>query len=265
MRDDVPMEPMTPEPTPSEPLAPAADVVPEPRRQILTDKQALSVFAAYMIFRAITQRVGLGYLPRLLKTTPWAVPLLNNSMLVVIAVGTKVSTTPGLAIAAGAASMFLSLVAGLILYWMGYRFGPVLAQKAEGEGSMWAAVWNPKQVAKAHRWLEKYGFFAVVIGRVVEWFTVPVILVAGSSRMSFRKFLPAYMIGSALFAGIFLWIGSAFGTAYPWLPKRIEAFGAWSLKLTLILVVLLALAMLLGSKAKKPEADEPADPPTATT
>lgn len=263
MGDDGAMN-LTPDEPTREPVgaerSPADTELPPDGKHLLTDKQALTALGAYLIFRAVTQRVGLGYLPRLLKSAPWTVPLLNNSMLIIIAVGTKVSTTPGLAVAAFISSLVLSLVAGLILYWTGYRFGPRLAERAEVEGSMWASVWNPKQVARAHRWLEKYGFIAVVVGRVVEWFTVPVVLVAGSSRMTFHKFLAAYLTGSALFAGIFLWIGSAFGNAYPWLPKRIEAFGTWSLRLTLVLVVLMALAMLAGRKAQSVADDSKENP-----
>ena len=145
-------------------------------------------------------------------------------------------------------------MAGLVLYWAGYRFGPELAVRAQQEGSMWASIWNPKQVARAHTWIERYGFFAVVFGRLIEWFTTPMILVAGATRMSFRKFFPAYTIGALGFAIGSLWSGRLAATRWPGLDKGIEKLGPWSIRITLILVALLVVATLLSKKAGQPQA-----------
>ncbi len=230
-------------------MADAAEVE-EIRKNRLSDAQALGALAAYLVFRAITNRVGLAYLPRLLDL-PWIVPLLNNSSIVLIAVGTKVRGDRGDQLAVGAASVFLATVAALILYWAGWRFGPLLAEKAAREGSMWASVWNPKQVARAHRWVERYGFFAVALGRVIEFFTVPVILVAGASRMTFAKFLAAHTVGAVGFVALNLWLGGRAGEAWPWLPERIRDLGAWSFRITLVLLALLVLASLLSRKQRE--------------
>lgn len=213
----------------------------------LSDKQALGALIFWLVFRAITNRVGLGALPQLLDT-PWVLPLLNNSMLVLIGVGTAVRGDPSMMIAVGVASLLLSTISGLVLYWAGYRFGPLLAEKAAVQGSMWATVWNPRQVARAHRWIEKYGIVAVVLGRSFEFFTTPVMLVAGASRMSFRKFLGAHTVGALIFTSFNLWLGGAAGSKWPWLPDRIKDFGVWSFKITLVLLVLLLVATLASKK-----------------
>ncbi|HVL81443.1 MAG TPA: VTT domain-containing protein [Actinomycetota bacterium] len=234
--------------------------VPHMTRRRLSDGQAVAALILFLIFRAITQRVGFGFLPRLLASPfPWVLPLLNNTMLILIAVGTEVRGNTGMLIASGIASVAMSLVSGLVLYWAGYRFGPELAVRAEKEGSMWASLWNPKQVARAHAWIERYGFGAVVIGRMVEWLVTPVVLVAGSTRMSIRKFLPAYLIGSVGFAATFLWLGGRAGDRWPWLPDRIKAFGAWSLRITLALLVLMAIAAVLSKKQDGPKDAAPTE------
>lgn len=260
MRDDARMsdqEPRDPvQPAPDEAYPPEEQALPDSLPQMrhrLTDKQAVAVMIAYLVFRQVTQRVGLGYLPRLLASAPWALPLLNNTMLILIAVGTEIRGNTGMLIVTGLASILMSWLAGLFLYWAGYRFGPELAVRAEQEGSMWASIWNPKQVARAHAWIERYGFVAVILGRLVEWLTTPTMLVAGSTRMSFRKFFPAYTIGSALFAATFLWLGGRAGDQWPWLAERIKAFGTWSLRITMVLLVLMAVAVLASRKKGQPE------------
>ncbi|HVE91367.1 MAG TPA: DedA family protein [Actinomycetota bacterium] len=231
--------------------------IPPPPKTRLTDGQAFALLGAYFVFRTITQRIGLGSLPALLKRNlGWTLPLLNNSMVVLIAVGTDIRNDVQMIVLTAGASVLLSTVAGLILYWAGYRFGPQLAVKAEKEGSTWASIWNPKKVERAHRWLEKYGFLTVVVGRLVEWLTLPVVLVAGSSRMSFKKFLAAHTLGAVGFALGCLYIGGRAGDRWPWLPDKIKGLAAWSLKLTLILVVLLVVASLFKGK---PDTEEDAE------
>src|SRR5713226_9630508 len=164
-------------------------------RHRLTDTQALALLGAYLVFRAITQRLGLAFGPRLLDSAPWAIPLLNNSMLLLVQAGAGTVGRPLIFLAAGAASVLQSLVAGLVLYWAGHRFGDKLAELAGRPGSPWSTVWNPKQIARAERWLEGWGLIVVFGGKVVEYFTVPIVLVAGGTRMKMRRFLLAYALG----------------------------------------------------------------------
>lgn len=238
-------------PPPEEQFLPAE--VPHITETRLSDRTALALLVGYLIFRQITVRIGLGALPRLLRSAPWAVPLLNNAMLSLIAVGTGLASRPTMFVITMLASVVQSLVTGLILYWAGYRFGPRLAVMAEKEGSMWAGVWNPKQVARAHNWLERRGWVAVFLGRVLEWFTTPMLLVCGASRMSLRHFLPPYVAGSVVFGGGFLWLGSKFGERWTWLPEFIERLGGWFLWVTVGLLVLLGVALLLQRVVPEPE------------
>ena len=242
---------------PREPVPPAPDAEYPPEEQALpesvphmhhrlTDKQALALLGSYVLLRQVTTRVGVGKVAQWRNTIPWAVPLFNNSMIALIPLGMRVEVWSARFFAVLASSLFLSWVSGLLLYWAGYRFGPELAVRAEQEGSMWASIWNPKQVARAHEWIEKWGVLAVVIGRLVEWFTTPMLLVAGATRMSFRKFLPAYTAGAILFATAFLWLGDVAATRWPGLDKGVERLGPWSTRITLALLVLLIVAVLLA-------------------
>jgi len=224
-----------------------------PVRHRFTDKQALGLLGAYLIFRAVTQRVGLALLPMLLRRGyPWVIPLLHNAALTMVATGTKIRAQPGLLAATAAASVLQAMVAGLVLYWAGLRFGVRLAEMSEQSGSVWKSVWNPQQVLRAHRWLDRWGMLTVFAARaVVEWMIVPIVLVAGSSRMHRAKFLSSYFAGSAVFAGLTLWAGGLAGNQWPWLPKRIESLSRWTLIAGLVLLALLVVAALGGSRLEK--------------
>src|SRR4029078_4495696 len=100
-------------------------------------------------------------------------------------------------------SVFISTAIGLIFYWAGWRFGHRLAEMAGKPGSAWASIWNPKQIARAERWMDSWGMIAVFIGRATEHFTIPVTLVAGASEMRFRRFLIAHIAGATVFAAGF--------------------------------------------------------------
>jgi len=224
-----------------------------PIRHRFTDKQALGLLGAYLIFRAVTQRVGLALLPTLLRRGyPWVVPLLHNAALTMVATGTKIRAQPGMLVATAAASVLQAMVAGLVLYWAGLCFGVKLAEMSQASGSVWKSVWNPQQVLRAHRWLDRWGMLTVFAARgLIEWMIVPIVLVAGSSRMHRAKFLLSYFAGSVVFAGLTLWAGGLAGNEWPWLPKRIESLSRWTLLAGLGLLVLFVVAALGGSRLEK--------------
>jgi membrane protein DedA with SNARE-associated domain len=234
----------------------------------IPDGVAFGLLGAYLISRQITQRIGLGLGPGFIKDTPWVIPLLNNSSILLLQAGVGTSGRPGMFAATMAASMFLSTVVGLIMYWAGWRFGHVLAEKAQQPGSPWAGVWNPKQIERAERWMDGYGMIAVFLGRATEFFTLPINLVAGASEMRIRRFLVAHTAGAAAFAGLWLWLGGVADRRWPGLQDWIEnTYGPWALRISLVLLVLLVLAMLLGRKVQAKETTAPSqagsDPPPA--
>jgi membrane protein DedA with SNARE-associated domain len=242
---------------------PAATTVERDHR--LSDAIALGLLGAWLVFRAITQRIGLGVGPRLLDDTPWVIPLLNNSSLLLIQAGTGTTGRPAMFVACMLTSVFMSTIAGLILYWAGWRFGHRLAEMAGRPGSPWAGVWNPKQIARAEHWMDRWGMPVVFLARVVEYFTLPVTLVAGASEMRLRRFLIAHTAGAVAFAGIFLWVGAVAQRRWPWLRDWIaNTYGPWALRIGLVLILLLVVLMLLGRRLE-PKMENDADQERSTT
>jgi membrane protein DedA with SNARE-associated domain len=234
----------------------------EPARTVrLTDGQAIGLLGGWLVFRTITQRIGLGLGPKLLKSKqPWAIPLLNNSSLLLIQAGTGTADRPAMFALTLLASVFMSTLAGLIIYWAGFRFGESLAERASKPGSPWAGVWNPKQVARAERWMDRWGIGVVFLGRLTEYFTLPVTLVAGASEMRMRRFLVAHTLGAIGFGAVYLWIGSVAQKRWPWLDDWIsDVYGPWALRIGLGLLVLLVVLMGANSLLAKKQGPLPAD------
>jgi membrane protein DedA with SNARE-associated domain len=228
----------------------------------LTDGQALGLLGGWLVFRTITQRIGLGVGPKLLDSKPWVIPLLNNSSLLLIQAGTGTAGRPWMFALSVLASVFMSTVAGVIIYWAGYRFGESLAERAAKPGSPWAGVWNPKQIARAERWMDRWGMGVVFLGRLTEYFTLPVTLVAGASEMRFRRFLVSHTLGAIGFAGVYLWIGSVAQDRWPWLKDWIsDVYGPWALRIGLGLLVLLVLLMGANSLLAKKQGPLPDETP----
>lgn len=224
--------------------------VPPPRVR-LSDRQAVTILGAYFGVRFVTVRLGLAFFPTLLVTAPWALPLLRNTAGTLLAVAAAEHDNFVVIGAALAGSLFISMAAGLMIYWAGYRFGPWLAERGAQEGAFWASVWNPKQVARAHRWLERRGVVAVAASRAVGFLNLPVSLVAGSSRMPFGQFALAQFLGSVTWAVVCLWLGIQAGTRWPGITDFIKSLSGFSTRFGLVAFVVLIGAAALASRASR--------------
>lgn len=237
---------------------------PTEQKSRLTDAQALGVLGAWLVFRQVTIRVGFALAPRrwVRIKKPWLIPLLTNASPQLILAGTGASGHWALIIVTLLASVLMSTITGVIFYWAGGRFGHKLAEMSKKPGSPWASVWNPKQIARAERWMDRWGIVVVFLARATEQFTLPVVLVAGASEMRFRRFIAAHTAGAFVFAGLFLWIGSVAHRKWPWLEHWIShTYAKWALWIGFVLLGLLVVAWLVGRTLpdKKP-AEEPEAP-----
>jgi membrane protein DedA with SNARE-associated domain len=225
---------------------PEVEVAERPPR--LTDTQALIAIGAWIAFRQITARIGIGVAPRVARTKPWLIPLMTNAFPQVILAGTGIGGNRWLLFAVTAfASVLMSTVVGLIFYWAGWRFGHRLAELAKKPGSPWASIWNPKQIARAERWMDRWGIIVVFLGRATEHFTLPITLVAGASEMRLRRFLAAHIAGAIAFAVGFLWIGVEAQERWPGLRHWIEhTYAPWAFWIGIGSLGLLALAFVAG-------------------
>ncbi len=92
----------------------------------------------------------------------------------------------------------VAAVAGNVVgYWIGRLIGPPLFKPRQG---LVGRILNPKYVERTRVFLDRYGSRALVLARFVPIVRTFVTLVAGVSRMDFRKFIGYTAIGGVLWA-----------------------------------------------------------------
>jgi membrane-associated protein len=76
---------------------------------------------------------------------------------------------------------------------------------------------SPERLQRAEKWFERYGVLAIIFGRHIPGFRVPITLAAGVFRVRYPVFAASVAVSTAIWAGVFLVIGINFG-------GRLEAF-----------------------------------------
>jgi membrane-associated protein len=92
----------------------------------------------------------------------------------------------------------IAAIAGNVVgYWIGRLIGPPLFKPRQG---LVGRILNPKYVERTRVFLDRYGSRALVLARFVPIVRTFVTLVAGVSRMDFRKFIGYTAVGGVLWA-----------------------------------------------------------------
>lgn len=92
----------------------------------------------------------------------------------------------------------VAAVAGNVVgYWIGRLIGPPLFKPRSG---LVGRILDPRHVERTRGFLERYGSRALILARFVPIVRTFVTLVAGVSRMDFRKFIGYTAIGGVLWA-----------------------------------------------------------------
>ena len=76
---------------------------------------------------------------------------------------------------------------------------------------------SPERLDRAERWFARYGVIAIIFGRHIPGFRVPITVAAGVFKVSYPLFAASVAVSTAIWAGVFILIGINFG-------PRIEAF-----------------------------------------
>ena len=71
---------------------------------------------------------------------------------------------------------------------------------------------TPERVGSAEHWFRRYGPWALIFGRHIPGFRVPLTVVAGLLELPYPLFAVSVAISSAIWAGVFLALGVVFGS-----------------------------------------------------
>jgi len=106
-----------------------------------------------------------------------------------------------------------------------------------------------ERVDGAERWFRRYGPWALIFGRHIPGFRVPLTVVAGILELPYRLFAVSVAISSAIWAGAFLTLGAVFGSSIERsVRSNLVLFGVVAV---VIIVVVAAVAYIRARAAQR--------------
>lgn len=104
---------------------------------------------------------------------------------------------------------------------------------------------TPERVADAERWFRRYGPWALIFGRHIPGFRVPLTVVAGILELPYRIFAISVAVSSAAWAGVFLVLGAVFGSG---IEKTIRSNLLLFGEATVVIIAVVAVVAFVRSR-----------------
>lgn len=152
-----------------------------------------------------------------------------------------------------------ALVGAWVWYWIGAAFGR--------ERTRWVVGHIPlmeyQDFDRAEAFFQKWGGFAVLVGRCVPLVRSFISIPAGIERMPFWKFTGYTALGSGVWNGIWVGLGFAFGPAIkPVLEQWSGVISDAVLVVIALLIVWFIVSRVLRNRRRRRAADAAAEPET---
>jgi membrane protein DedA with SNARE-associated domain len=149
------------------------------------------------------------YLPGfvLLYVEESGVPLPAPGDVFVMYVGTRVPHHLAAWVAAWLGLIVAVVLGATNLYLISRRFGRRLVHSSLAE----YVHLSPERVAKAEAWFRRYGVLAIIFGRHIPGFRIPITVASGIFEVPYRVFAASVAVSTAIWAGIVLIIGIKYG------------------------------------------------------
>src|SRR3989440_6250659 len=96
------------------------------------------------------------------------------------------------------------------LYLISKRYGRRLAESQFAE----YVHLSHDRLAKAEVWFKRYGVLAIIFGRHIPGFRIPITVACGVFQIPYRGFAPSVAVSTAIWAGIVLYIGVNYGPKF---------------------------------------------------
>lgn len=104
--------------------------------------------------------------------------------------------------------LILAVVLGATnLFLVSRRYGRRLAESELAE----YVHLSHERLMRAEHWFRRYGVLAIIFGRHIPGFRIPITVAAGVFQVPYRVFAPSVAVSTAIWAGVVLIIGINFG------------------------------------------------------
>ena len=104
---------------------------------------------------------------------------------------------------------------------------------------------TPARLEEAEHWFRRYGPWALIFGRHIPGFRVPLTVAAGILELPYRVFVISVLVSSATWAGLFLTLGAVFGSR---VVNSIRANTWIYAGVAVAVIVIVALVVFLRSR-----------------
>jgi membrane-associated protein len=145
-------------------------------------------------------------------------------------------------------TLFTAAVLGdSVNYAVGRFIGPIAFHRPQD--TILGRWLKPEYLERTHRFYEKYGGFAIIVGRFVPIVRTFVPFFAGVGAMTYKKFLAFNIIGAAAWVGSLAYAGYLFGNI-PWVKDNL----AW-IVVAIVIVSLIPIVVQYVKERRRRAAD----------
>jgi membrane protein DedA with SNARE-associated domain len=132
--------------------------------------------------------------------------------------------------------LILAVVLGATnLYLLSRRFGRRLVESSFGE----YIHLSPERIARADAWFKRYGVLAIIFGRHIPGFRIPITVASGIFGVRYPVFAASVAVSTAIWAGVVLIIGINFGPRLENLLRaHTQLYFVWGALVVLLVVTL---------------------------
>jgi len=143
----------------------------------------------------------------------------------------------------------------VVLYHLGKYFGlevkriPVIGRHL-----------SEKRIEYVHQKFEEWGVWVIAVGRMFAGIRGTMVVVAGTIRFTFWKFLLADGLAAVVSGGLFLMLGYWFGSNMEALKKHVEQGKKWTLLICAVLAVVICIWIYIHRQDRRKRLPRPIIP-----
>lgn len=218
--------------------------------EAITDYLGLSLDAG-LVAQTFVNRPELFAVP-LVAIEEAGLPLPISGDLLITYSAAKVPPSPYAWLVLGLGFEIAALTGSTFLYFVSRRWGTQVVRGTAGR----ALNLSPERLDRVERWFQRWGIWAVILGRQIPGFRVAVTVVAASFGMTYRRFIAGAAIAGAIWVTMFTTIGVLVGQQAAQLLGAHQATGLLILGAAFVLGVVLLfvrLGLRRNAKSLRPE------------